>query len=100
MAQRLFTGIPGLIWLILLASFLTAMQVSATSLIPVDLHKPVPSAIARQSLANSPWPRFRHDQAQSGRSPYTGPSVPARKWALIMDYIYASAAIGADGTIY
>jgi hypothetical protein len=64
-----------------------------------------PLALGRVAgLANSPWPMFRHDRQHSGRSPYAGPGVPARKWAYVMEqyvnFLPSSPAIGADGTIY
>ncbi len=33
-------------------------------------------------LSNTPWPKFRHDEYNSGRSPYVGPSSPALKWKI------------------
>ncbi len=52
-------------------------------------------------LADSPWPRFRRDMTQTGRSPYVGPSHPLVKWTYMTgNYVTASPAIGMDGTIY
>jgi outer membrane protein assembly factor BamB len=50
------------------------------------------------SLADSPWPKFRHDAQNTGRSPYTGPEVPELKWTSSGGS--SSPAIGTDGTVY
>ena len=52
-------------------------------------------------LADSPWPKFRHDAQNTGRSPYTGPEVPQLKWSFLTGgFVRSSPAIGANGTIY
>jgi outer membrane protein assembly factor BamB len=45
---------------------------------------------------------FHHDAQHTGRSPFTGPSVPELKWAYATGsgIFNSSPAIGADGTIY
>lgn len=59
----------------------------------------LPSAGA--SLADSPWPMRGHDAQQTGRSPYNGPSTPAKKWEFATDDdVLSSPSIGSDGTIY
>lgn len=52
-------------------------------------------------LADSAWPKFRHDLQNTGQSPYSGPQMPGR----ISKYkaeaaIVSSPAIGIDGTVY
>ena len=55
----------------------------------------------KSGLADSAWPKFRHNAQNTGRSPYTGPQTPELKWTFITDGSVASSpAIGADGTIY
>ena len=49
----------------------------------------------------SPWPMFRHDLKNTGRSLFTGPSTPAVKWTFQADDgIACSPSIGHNGTIY
>ncbi|MFH1700152.1 MAG: PQQ-binding-like beta-propeller repeat protein [Candidatus Zixiibacteriota bacterium] len=49
----------------------------------------------------SPWPKFRHDKKNTGRTPYTGPSTPDVVWTFhANDGIVSSPIIGYDGTIY
>lgn len=66
-------------------------------------------AIIRTSpLANTPWPKFRHDLLNTGKQPGTSdPNPPVvipeggLKWRyLAKDSIDSSPAIGSDGTIY
>ena len=52
-------------------------------------------------LADSPWPKFRQNLQNAGRSPYTGPETPQLKWSFTTGgAVFSSPAIGADGTIY
>jgi len=49
----------------------------------------------------SPWPKFRHDDKNTGRSPYTGPGTPVLEWAYpTTEGVASSPSIGPDGTIY
>ncbi|MBC7186634.1 MAG: PQQ-like beta-propeller repeat protein [Calditrichaeota bacterium] len=55
------------------------------------------------SLANSPWPMYRHDPQLTGRSPYTGPRRGRIRWTFTTEplgLIYPGIVIGPDGTIY
>ncbi len=53
------------------------------------------------SLANSPWPMFRHDPQLSGRSPYVGPRKGRIKWTFKPGgTVYSALVLGEDGTIY
>ncbi|RLI84664.1 MAG: hypothetical protein DRO98_08375, partial [Archaeoglobales archaeon] len=52
------------------------------------------------SLANSPWPMFKHDLNHTGRSPYAGPSLSGIKWSLDLGDVGSTPVIGEDGTIY
>ena len=59
-----------------------------------------PGAVQAQ-LANAPWPMFRHDLQQTGRSPFTATEVPIEKWSFATGgSVTSSPAIGADGTVY
>ena len=51
-------------------------------------------------LANSPWPKFHHDQFNTGRSPYVGAQTNALKWWFGQGNSVGGPAIAADGTIY
>ncbi len=47
------------------------------------------------------WWMFHHDPQHTGRSPYTGPSVPRLKWKYATEgWVDSSPAIGTDGNIY
>jgi len=60
-----------------------------------------PAPPAQAQLAQSPWPMFRHDLKHTGRSPYTGPTIPILKWTFTTEAsVNSSSAIGADGTLY
>jgi outer membrane protein assembly factor BamB len=44
---------------------------------------------------------FRCDALHTGRSPFTGPATPVKKWEFVTgNLVTSSPAIGADGTIY
>ena len=52
-------------------------------------------------LADSPWPKFRHNPQNTGRGSYPGPGVPVLKWSFTTGHdVMSSPAIGADGTMY
>jgi len=54
-----------------------------------------------QGLAESSWPKFRHDIQNSGRCSYLGAQDATLKWSYqIGDAVKASPAIGADGSMY
>ena len=62
----------------------------------------IPKPIQSRSLANSPWPMFRHDLNHTGQSQY---NTSTNKGTLLWNfttgsYVYSSPAIGPDGTIY
>ncbi|MBI3921510.1 MAG: PQQ-binding-like beta-propeller repeat protein, partial [Armatimonadetes bacterium] len=47
------------------------------------------------------WWMFHHDPQHTGRSPFAGPSTPAKKWEFVTGGIVGtSPAVAADGTIY
>jgi len=49
----------------------------------------------------SPWPKFRHDLKNTGRTDFTGPPTPVLAWKYkTNDGIVSSPSIGRDGTIY
>ncbi|MBC7185417.1 MAG: PQQ-like beta-propeller repeat protein [Calditrichaeota bacterium] len=55
------------------------------------------------SLANSPWPMYRHDPQFTGRSQYIGPRKGRIKWTFQPDaggIIWPAVVIGPDSTIY
>ena len=56
-------------------------------------------------LVDTPWPKFRHDEQNTGRSPYVGAQDNALKWSYAIGcggvaWVAPSPAVGADGTIY
>ena len=52
-------------------------------------------------LADAPWPMFRHDTQHTGRSPFTGPQVPNKKWIFTTEAgVTSSPAISPEGTVY
>lgn len=40
--------------------------------------------LATVTLAQHPWPMFRHDPQYTGRNPYVGPASPVEKWRFEM----------------
>jgi outer membrane protein assembly factor BamB len=55
------------------------------------------------SLADSPWPMWRHDPQHTGRSPYQGPQDGEYAWAANPHPVYeltTTVLIGPDGTLY
>ena len=57
--------------------------------------------LSSSGLADTAWPKFRHNAQNTGRSPYTGPQTPELKWSFATgDAVRSSPAIGADGSIY
>lgn len=58
-------------------------------------------AVSAATLANTPQPKFHHDNNNTGQSQYQGPQTNSTKWKYeTLDHIDSSPAIGADGTIY
>jgi len=59
-------------------------------------------APARAATARGDWWMFHHDPQHTGRSLFTGPSMPMQKWAFATGDIIgdSSPVIGADGTVY
>jgi len=64
--------------------------------------QPVNNLKSTSTLADSPWPMFRHDLKHTGYTAYTGPATANLLWtfSVINDGIVSSPSIGADGTIY
>lgn len=57
------------------------------------------------SLADSPWPMYRHDPQGTGRSQYPGPQSGQLKWKMSAPGVasgngFTSTAISSDGTLY
>jgi len=53
------------------------------------------------SAAESPWPMFRHDLKNTGRTNFTGPGQPVLSWKYETgDGVTSSPSIGHNGTIY
>ncbi|MDD5556701.1 MAG: PQQ-binding-like beta-propeller repeat protein [bacterium] len=49
----------------------------------------------------SPWPMFRQNMALTGRSSYSGPTVPTLIWSYqTAGDVHSSPAIGSDGAVY
>ena len=58
-------------------------------------------ALAAGTGAQGDWWMFHHDPQHTGRSAFSGPSVPLLKWEYATGrWNRSSPAIGADGTIY
>jgi hypothetical protein len=67
--------------------------------VPVIVSLLVVAATAR--AVDSPWPKFRQNQRNTGATPYSGPGTPAVKWSFQADDgIACSPSIGVDGTLY
>ncbi|MCX5894202.1 MAG: PQQ-binding-like beta-propeller repeat protein, partial [Proteobacteria bacterium] len=76
-------------------------RVKVTSLSDPSLFAVSNSNFTVSILAALPWSMFRHDPQHSGRSPYTGPQTPVKKWEFATgNYVFSSPAIGSDGTVY
>ena len=70
-----------------------------------SLEVPVPvTSTAILTVANGgpgDWWMFHHDPQHTARSPFSGPTFPAQKWAFATGFpTNSSPAIGEDGTIY
>ncbi len=71
------------------------------SLFAIFMSAPLSSSFA--ALADTPWPMFGHDLQHTGRSSYSGPKIPEKKWEYDIGNIGAeniSAAVGLDGAVY
>jgi len=61
---------------------------------------------ASAQLADTPWPKFRHDEQNTGRSPYVSAQNNTLKWSYAIGCgggtlgEAPSPVVGADGTIY
>jgi outer membrane protein assembly factor BamB len=52
-------------------------------------------------LVESPWPRYKGDVRNTGRSQYKGPDTDALKWSYDTGApVSSTPAIGADGSVY
>ena len=52
-------------------------------------------------LANSAWPKFHHDNKNTGQSVFQGSQTATLRWSYLTGgYVYSSPTIGQDGTIY
>lgn len=84
--------------LIIIISFIACPEPSVDS---TESNPYLQEHIEWPSLANSPWPMYLHDPQHTGRSPYIGPQDGEVDWMIETGgNIYASPAIGTDGTIY
>jgi outer membrane protein assembly factor BamB len=52
------------------------------------------------TLATSSWPMFRSDPRHTGRSTYSGPTIPTLKWVGNYLIYWNSPVIAPDGTVY
>ena len=52
------------------------------------------------SLADSPWPMFRGDPQNTGRSKGIGPNLGIIEWSIDTFYVKSGVAFGPDSTIY
>ena len=55
-------------------------------------------APASDPIAGTAWPMFMHDAQRTGRSDYSGPSIPRLSWSYYGRY--SSPVVGADGEIF
>ncbi len=70
----------------------------------------IPSTMPQQhipwpSLADSPWPMYRHDPQGTGRSQYPGPQLGQLKWKMSAPGVasgngFTSTVIDPNGTLY
>jgi len=56
--------------------------------------------LVQAQLADSPWPKFRHDLRNTGRSPYSGAQDNVLRWSFQTNGSLTSPVIGLDGTVY
>ena len=56
-------------------------------------------SVSATSLANTPQPKFHHDNQNTGQSQYKGPQTNAMSMN-ITHHIDDAMTIGSDGTIY
>ena len=52
------------------------------------------------SLADSPWPMFRGDPQNTGRSKGIGPNLGIIEWSIDTFYVKSGVAFGPDSTLY
>lgn len=54
------------------------------------------------TFAAHPWPSFRHDTSNTGRTDYTGPAAGVEQWTFTgpRSAVATTAAIARDGTVY
>ena len=53
------------------------------------------------TAATPVWGNFRHDAQNTGRSRFIGPVQPSVRWRVpVLEGVFATPAIGADGTLY
>ncbi len=70
-------------------------------LVIIVLSGTVSAAVSPVKLANTPQPKFHHDNSNTGQSQYKGPQTNSTKWKYTTkSWIQSSPAIGTDGTIY
>src|SRR5262249_44367463 len=57
--------------------------------------------LAAAQLATSPWPKFKHDMQNTGRTTVAGPTTNHIAWTYeTARVVLNSASIGGDGTVY
>jgi len=84
-------------------ALLSTLVIASLMMLVISL-LPVGQAFAQ--LADAPWPKFRRDEQNTGRSPYVGAQDNALKWSYAIGCGGAllegapSPTVGADGTIY
>ena len=57
-------------------------------------------AVSAATLADSPQPKFQHDNNNTGQSQYKGPQTNGTKWYNSVGSVKSSPAIDSNGTIY
>jgi len=67
-----------------------------------DTNPAIQRDIPWPTLADTPWPMYRHDPQGTGRSPFAGPTAqPSVQWMFpVGSKIFSSPVIGTTGRIY
>jgi len=85
----------------LLSSFLFSFIMSCDSTDPKPVEKPpgYQEDIPWPSLADSPWPIYRGDPQNTGRSMLTGPSGNVN-WKIDSLFLFSGISLDSDGNLY
>ncbi len=86
---------------LLLGSVLLFTSCKESSVAPKPVQNPpgYQVDVSWPSLADSPWPIYRHDPQNTGRSKYAGPTTGNFEWILDSIWIYSGAAFTSDSLL-